>query len=138
MIKAILVDLDGTLAEVEHRIVNGKCDHSLIHMDEVNKAMKTVISRMIVDHRIVICTARSEDWRIATEGWLDRNNIDYDKLIMKKSGDKRRDYLVKYDLWRNNIRDVYDITCCFDDNTCVVNMWRDIGLTCFQIRNTNY
>ena len=138
MIKAIIVDLDGTLAEVEHRIIDGKCDHTFIHEDEVNQAMRVIIGRMISDHRIVICTARSEEYKIATISWLQSNGIPYDKLIMKKLGDKRRDYLVKYDLWRNEIRDKYDITCVFDDNTAVVNMWRDIGLTCLQIRNTNY
>jgi hypothetical protein len=26
-----------------------------------------------------------------------------------------------------------DIICVFDDRTKVVNMWRDLGLTCFQV-----
>ena len=138
MNKAIIVDLDGTLAEVEHRLINGVCDHTKIHLDRPNKAMKDIIGRMIVDHKIVICTARSELWREETENWLEDNKIHYDKLVMRHIKDRKPDYLCKYELYKTEIWRDYSVLCVFDDNTNVVNMWRDLNLTCFQIRNTEY
>lgn len=51
---------------------------------------------------------------------------------MRVAGDNRPDTIVKYEMFQK-IKDKYNIVGVFDDRECVVEMWRAVGLTCFQV-----
>ena len=139
MIKpAILIDLDGTLAEVDHRIKNGKCDHTKIKDDDYNKAMREIISKFQDTHNIIIFTAREDKWREATMRWCWYNFIIFDKLFMPLPHHRGPNYLVKYQMYKEFIEGEYEVLFAIDDNNKVVEMLRDLGITTFQIRNTEY
>ena len=135
---AIIIDLDGTLAEVDHRIKDGKCDHTKIKDDEYNKAVREIISKFQDSHNIVLFTARHTDWRNATKRWCWDNFIIFDALYMKLPHHKGPDYLVKYQMYKEFIEGEYDVLFAIDDNNNVVKMLRDLGITTLQIRNTEY
>ena len=135
---AILIDLDGTLAEVDHRTKDGKCDHTRIEDDEYNQAVREIIGKFQDTHNIILFTARDSKWRDATKAWCWKKFIIFDKLLMKLPHHEGPNYLVKYQMYKEFIEGEYEVLFAIDDNNKVVEMFRDIGITTFQIRNTEY
>jgi hypothetical protein len=52
---------------------------------------------------------------------------------MRKSGDYRKDYEVKKEIYETYIKDKFNVLCVLDDRQSVVDMWRSLGLTCLQV-----
>ena len=50
------------------------------------------------------------------------------KLLMRKTGDKRRDTEVKEEIYNEFIKDKYNVLTVFDDRPCVVRMWKRLNL----------
>ena len=136
--KAIIIDIDGTLADPSHRIVNGKCDHTKAHLDPVKPAVEKIIEKFSSEYRIILFTARPEHWRGPTLKWLEEKQIGFDYLFMRGDEDHRPDYICKYDMYKRYIEGTYEVLFCLDDNNKVVEMLRDIGLICLQVKNTEY
>jgi hypothetical protein len=51
---------------------------------------------------------------------------------MRKKGDRREDYLVKEEIYKNHIDQIYNVMFVLEDRKQVVDMWRRLGLTCLQ------
>lgn len=127
----IICDLDGTLALVTNRNVydTAKCEN-----DTLNEPLWTVITCMMeMGYKLLLVTGRSDAYKTQTENWLRNNNIQYDVLLMRRQGDSRKDAIVKEEIYRNNIAPYWHPYVVFDDRNQVVNMWRNLGLTCFQV-----
>lgn len=142
MQKAIIVDLDGTLANTKHREKyvkqkpkNFKMFHSLLIDDTPNIwCVELIKSMRSSGYEIIFLTGRDDNWKKQTMEWLRQNNIDIqqDRLLMRRSGDHRPDFEVKKEFYESTIKDKFDILFAIDDRTQVVDMWRDIGITCLQ------
>lgn len=52
---------------------------------------------------------------------------------MRPEGDKRKDSIVKAELFDKHIKDNYAVDFVLDDRNQVVKMWRDMGLKCLQV-----
>jgi hypothetical protein len=52
---------------------------------------------------------------------------------MRKHNDFRKDAIVKKEIYEEKIADHHDVLCVFDDRQLVVEMWRELGLTCMQV-----
>lgn len=130
---AVIVDLDGTLCLHRGR---SPYDESKVLTDAVNSA---VLAAMRAYHRlgakILITTGRHEACRPDTTLWLSRHvppEITY-PMFMRADGDNRNDAVVKHEMYLEHIFDRYTVIAVFDDRNRVVNMWRAVGLTCFQV-----
>lgn len=145
--KAVIIDLDGTLADCEHRRVaatdeNGKfiwpvfCKN--MDKDPVNQWCKDLIWLYIEGHDILLVSGRGEESRQITEEWLAKNGITYTSLLMRQAKDYRPDTVVKKEIYDNFIKEKYDIIFCVDDRKCVVDMWRAEGLVCLQCAEGNF
>lgn len=78
-------------------------------------------------------------YRRVTEAWLNHNGITrYKNLYMRKNGDKRKDYVVKKELYETHIKETYEVLFVLEDRDQVVKMWRDLGLTCLQVAYGNF
>lgn len=140
-IKCYIVDIDGTIANTEHRIhyiTNGHKNwsawHSNAHKDEpIEQMVELLDMAQANDIKIVLCTARDEHCREDTIKWFKDNCIPYDALYMRKIGDRRDDDIVKFELLEQIYADGYEPTLVFDDRDRVVKMWRAAGLRCFQV-----
>lgn len=138
--KAIICDLDGTLADIDHRIhfvqeekkdwrsFSKAQDKDLLHKwcSELIFAMKKQ------DYYIILLSGRGEKYRYLTEDWLKRHNIIYDQLFLRARKDYRNDDIIKKEIYENHIKEEYDILFVLDDRLAVVKMWREIGLICLQ------
>lgn len=135
-----LVDIDGTIALCGDRDIY---DGSKVHLDTVNEPVAHIVQFLaLMGHRIVFMTGRSQEYETETVQWLaDHEFIGRfmkTELHMRPAGDKRKDSTVKHELFNEYIRGKYNIAGVFDDRKQVVDMWRAIGLTVFQVAEGNF
>lgn len=102
-----IVDLDGVLADVRHR---------LRHIDGAHKDWTAffagipddpplaegfaVVERLLADHEVVLLTGRPERTRAATERWLSDQGLPRLRVVMRREGDRRPARQVKRQLVR--------------------------------------
>lgn len=132
---AIIVDMDGTLAILNNRSPYdaSKCDQDLPNqpvLETVYKWQETV--------KIIVVSGRTDDGKELTEKWLQENKINYIALYMRQTGDMRKDAVIKQEIYEQFIRDKYNIKFILDDRNQVVEMWRSLGLTVFQVAEGNF
>lgn len=127
---AYIFDIDGTLAQMGDR---SPYDFTQVHKDTVKKDVARVSSILDREDWTIIMSGRSEECRQQTEEWLEKNGIEFDELYMRAKGDNRPDWQIKYDLFNEHVRNRYNVRGVFDDRNQVVALWREMGLTCFQV-----
>lgn len=130
--KAIICDLDGTLAIIDGRnpFDAQGCENDLLNIPVAN-AVKNYAD---LGHKVLLLSGRSDEFRPQTERWLVKHNISYELLVMRKKKDNRKDSIVKREFYETNIASKYAVEVVFDDRNQVVNMWRDeLKLPCFQV-----
>lgn len=127
---AIICDIDGTLADL-----NGRNPHTPEKCGEdlVNRGVSEIIAKCMDGRTIILVSGREELYRQQTEDWLYNNRIDYDTLYMRQSGDRRKDDVVKKEIYENQIRGKYNILFVLDDRPRVCRMWYQLGLTVLKI-----
>lgn len=129
--KAIVVDLDGTLAHMDGK--RGPYDWSLVGSDRLDTAVATLVREMVETHHVIIMSGRDGSCRALTETWLADNFIEFDALHMRAAGDTRPDTTVKRELFDAHVRHNYDVTFVIDDRPSVCRQWRAMGLTVMQV-----
>lgn len=138
--KAIVVDLDGTLADVEHRVhhvrqtpKNWNAFHQAMDQDESYFWCIELIAAMRTrGYKIYFVTGRDEDYRNKTEVWLQKHNVQHDGLYMRTANDFRQDSDVKEELYHTMIEPIARVLFVVDDRKSVVERWRKMGLVCLQ------
>lgn len=143
--KAIIVDLDGTLCDTSHRQhfmqkkpKDWKSFYEGIPHDKPHEWCKEIVDKMRQHFTIIFVSGRPKDHLNETTLWLSRNEIAADFICMRPSGDFRKDSIVKEEIYRKEIEPYFDILFCIDDRKQVVDMWRQIGLTCLQCAEGNF
>lgn len=133
---AYIVDIDGTLAHKSDRDIY---DYTRVGEDILDRAVAGVIDRLeVAGATILVMSGRDDDCRTETAAWLQDNKIRFDALHMRATGDKRRDSIVKHELFNEHVRHAYNVLGVFDDRRQVVEMWRAIGLKCFQVQDGDF
>jgi predicted kinase len=141
---AIMCDLDGTLCNLDHRLHfvkgPGKKDWGSFFRECGNDSVYEDVAGFLraeegIGTPIILCSGRPEDQaRKATLEWLKRHEIEYDDLVMRPRGNYKSDDITKAMLYRYEIEPYYIIKYVLDDRQQVVDKWREMGLTCFQVR----
>jgi predicted kinase len=138
--QAILVDMDGTLALMNGR---GAYDESKVCEDLPNQAVvEAVVAAHQMGLKIVVMSGRTEGSRRDTEIWqkevLGLYGVEVEAMFMRSVGDRRPDWMVKLELFNAHVRNRYNVRYVLDDRDQVVNLWRRLGLTCFQVAPGNF
>ncbi len=140
--KCYIFDVDGTIA---HRTGRSPYDYSRVEEDVVDESMKIIyqglldVKNFIVDGKeegiySFIITGREESCRGKTIDWLSRHGFFYNQLVMRPIGNKELDADLKARIYRENIKDKYNVIAVFEDRERVVKMWRDhLKLKCLQV-----
>jgi predicted kinase len=134
LLPAYIFDIDGTLALKQNR---SPFDWDKVDQDEINQPVLNILNTLVEENTIIIFSGRDEICREKTETWLGKYCIYPTLLLMRKHGDMRKDSIVKMELF-DEIKDKYNIKGVFDDRKQVVEMWRSIGLTCFQVAEGDF
>lgn len=147
MDKAIIVDIDGTIADLEHRLhyvkrpkkdKDYKSFFAEMHKDTPKKEVIDIIISLSKDYHIVFLTGRPEKCRSVTTWWL-WNHIPESKysfnwgMLMRPDDDSTPDAELKAQIYEEQIKKRFDVIAVFDDRQSVVDMWRKKGLICFQV-----
>lgn len=134
----LISDLDGTIS-----IFAGKrspYDASRCNEDDVNPIVQETINLYYKNgHKIIFCSGREDKYREPTVQFLTKHfpGMSY-KLLMRKSGDLRKDSIIKEEIFLNDIEGKYNVRLILDDRDQVVFLWRSLGLTCFQVAPGNF
>lgn len=131
--RAIIVDIDGTLAKMNGR---SPFDWSRVGEDKVNEPIKEIVLayKKATQCVVIIFSGRDGVCRTETINWLNENRIHYDKIFMRPEGNNEKDSIIKRRLFDTHVKDKYDVQFVLDDRNQVVDMWRkDLGLTCLQV-----
>jgi hypothetical protein len=132
MEEAILCDLDGTLA----LFGNANPYDRDFTKDEVNEAVAAILYWNEGRTKVILLSGRDEKYRNQTLAWLADNGISFDQLHMRPEGDKRKDNIVKRELYMNNVQGKYRVLFVLDDRPSVVRMWKgELGLAVFDVGN---
>ena len=135
--KCIIFDVDGTIADVEHRrhFVSGeKKDWTAFRKATVNDTpveWVCAIARRFIEQGddVAFFSAWNESEREITEKQiLDWIGEDHKGLFLRPNGDYRCDAEFKSDL----------IDLIFDDRQKVVDMWRSKGFTVVQVADGDF
>jgi hypothetical protein len=149
MKKFVIFDLDGTIANIDHRrhFVEGKgsratdeewrCFFAACVDDRPNEpVIETLRALRAQGYRIIILSGRSDEVGDETKAWLKENQVPYDELYMRPEGNYEPDQK-----WKARFLGKFapaEILCVFDDRDKVVRMWRDHGIPCFQVAPGNF
>lgn len=137
-LNAIVVDLDGTLADISVRrqllLEDKNWDQFFdgISKDRLNIWCQRIIEKFKSDCSIIIVTGRPQKYENTTKEWLERHNILYESIYFRSINDFRSDDIVKREIYHNHIKPRYDVLFVVDDRQKVVDMWRSEGLVCLQ------
>lgn len=133
MKKAIIVDIDGTLAEHNDRSPydTAKCGQDKPKCDVISLVQYISDNPTI---EIILFTGRSDEFKEQTIKWLTKHAVPFHQIHMRKAGDFRKDAVVKKEMYQEHVDGMFDVWFVLDDRNQVVDMWRkDLGITCLQV-----
>ena len=139
--KTVIFDIDGTLADIEHR--RGVLDGERPNWHSFNARMGDDTPNLPVvslyktlwnsgEYRIEIVTGRNEAFRKVTETWLTWNEIPFTRVTMRADKDQRSDHIIKQEILNAFLAEGHDVAFTVDDRQQVVDMWRRNGIMCLQ------
>ena len=161
-VKTVIFDIDGTLADVEHRVHFAREKDFDAFFDAMgDDTVNEPIADLLYFHlykgvQIIFCSGRPDNYRGITEdwlleklgwymfghnGWQARDALAEPYLFMRP--EKKRmvpDYEVKKELLDEILKyvDKENILYAVDDRQQVVDMWRNNGITCLQVADGNF
>lgn len=154
--KAIMCDLDGTLA-----IIGKRTPYDATNCDEIDIPNWPVINAVLAMHaqgvKVMFMSGRDQKYRPETERFIEKyciaevpvkTDVDstFRRVVMPyelhmrgetapdpDKMDMRKDSIIKQELFDKYVRGKYNVLFVLDDRNQVVDFWRSIGLTCFQV-----
>jgi phosphoserine phosphatase len=148
-----IFDLDGTLANAEHRIHHIDGDKkdwpaffaACVDDSPIAAGIATMMALQRGGAECWIWTGRSDVVRKETNAWLARHGVmshtvwrrfgrSPERFLMRKAGDYRPDHVIKYE-WLADLEppERNRLTAVFEDRARVVQMWREAGVPCLQV-----
>jgi hypothetical protein len=140
----VIIDIDNTLSIATDRFnkavkENGKTDWDIVHAPEnmIKDKPNLPMIELAKNYKengfeVIVLTGRPESTRKVTKEWLEKYNIPYDILYMRSWEDnflKAPDF--KRKIYETEIKE--DVFCAYDDDQRVIDVWVDLGITCFKV-----
>lgn len=141
MNKVIVFDIDGTLANIEHRRAfvaskpkNFKAFNAGIPQDTPHEEI-VFLAKTFFDqgHTVLLCSGRGEESREVTVKQMDDFGVKFDKLFMRQHKDYRADNIVKVELLAQIREQFGEPFLWFDDRKQVVDAIRAEGVRVLQV-----
>ena len=135
-----LFDLDGTLADLSHRLhhIQGEAKdwpafYAACGGDNPIPHMIAVAQRLAHSCSVIYVSGRSDECRMETRVWLQKHKLPVGALYMRKAGDYRPDDIVKLELLEALKADGHRPLMAFEDRSRVVKAFRTAGIPCAQV-----
>lgn len=138
---AWIVDLDGTLAL--HTSGRSPYDFTRVSEDSVNIPVENLIHGLAGEgHQIIFLSGRDDSCYQDTFNWITGAKVPgYGQeiiLFMRKTGDQRKDALIKSEIFWDEIAPKWHVIGVLDDRQQVIDMWRGLGLFAAQVDYGNF
>jgi hypothetical protein len=125
-------DIDGSLTLGPHN--RSPYEWHKVGQDKVNEMVKhLVLTQKASARHILIVSGRDSVCRPETIQWLEDNDIPYDKLFMRMTGDSRADDIIKEEIIDCNLLPNYNIKLWVDDRLKVCRMIHRKGLPLLRV-----
>ncbi len=138
--EAVVIDLDGTLCNVDHRLHFVRCDGKKnwkqfffgLSEDKPNPWCKAIIDSFVKADgpTVVFASGRPDDFQRKTEDWLTSYEFSIKHLYMRCRGDHRADYIAKEIILDFEILTRFKPLFFIDDRKQVADLWRRRGFVC--------
>lgn len=142
-----IFDLDGTLADIEHRVhhIQGEKKDwraffsACVDDKPIASTINVMVALMQAGCEVWLWTGRSGEVATSTREWLAKHAHMPHAIRMRAQGDYRADHIIKKE-WLDNLHpeDRERVMGVFEDRDAVVQMWRECGLTCYQVAPGNF
>jgi hypothetical protein len=132
----IIWDIDGTHSLKRNR---GTFDYSKVGEDDRNNDIANLHTLLEPEIDVIVCTGRegTNICKQETFYWLKVIGLNYKRIHFRKTGDMRKDFIVKAEMWRE-IQKEFNIIAIFDDRKQVVNFAKKLGYTVCQVADENF
>jgi len=149
LVECIICDLDGTLA-----FLNGRNPYDATNCDNdiVNHAVldilinyqngKVFTGLQITGYKpnnyIIFVSGREDKYKEPTLSFLNKHGFSLDEnvlLFMRKTGDNRKDSIIKEEIFNTEIKDKFFVKYVIDDRLQVCRMWHSLGLPLLRYGN---
>ena len=145
--KALIFDLDGTIADNRHRIVyrhDGRLnwdillDPTLIRKDTLMAPnIPELLRHVKKNFKVVLLTGRVHKQKAETLRWLENYNIPYDRLIMRSADETYiKDAVFKEKRTRELLAQ-YDIVLALDDMSRTLEMYEKLDIATYKINSSD-
>jgi len=131
--KAVIFDLDGTLADTEdyealHKINSDEFRRVARNADDYPHMVALAKEAHAQGRDVIILTARSAHYRKDTTEWLSKQGIPYDQLYMRPIDNTEKDKKVKRQILEDQILPHFKVKKAYDDKKKNVKMFRKEGI----------
>lgn len=134
--QAVIFDIDGTLAHMDDR--RGPFEWDKVGLDRPDTVMVELVKYYFNDdYKIIIVSGRDAICEKQTREWLAHAGIPFDELKMRPIGNTEKDAVIKRRIFEELTKD-YAIRVVYDDRNQVVDMWRELGVKCFQVADGDF
>lgn len=132
LIKAIIVDVDGTIAIKGDR---SPFDWDRVGEDAPNKPVVNLVKVLAqAGYIIIFVSGRDEVCRFETKQWIEKHiPLKSYYLHMRKEGDMRKDSIIKKEIFDDHIRDNFYVELVLDDRLSICRLWNEMGLTLLRV-----
>lgn len=127
---AWIVDVDNTIATKSDR---DPYDYSRVFEDKPITHTVEVVRKLAIDSAIIILSGREDSCKDVTAEWLRANRIPFTELHMRKSGDYRKDAIVKGELFDEFLRHRFLVLGAIDDRLSVCRLWFALGVPLLRV-----
>lgn len=125
-------DLDGTLAK---HVCRSPFQEELVYTDHTIKPVAAVLKALVsAGHSIVFLSGRTDSCREHTALWIEHNlQVREPELYMRKTGDFRKDSVIKEEIYDRVLLPKYKVLGAFDDRLQVCRMLYEKGIFVFNV-----
>lgn len=133
--KAAVFDNDGTVSIVGNRSVYDASNCDLVDLPNLHviECMKLYFNS---GYKIIFVSGREEKDRAPTERFYKTYfpEVEYE-LYMRPTGDKRKDVLIKEEIYNNHIKNTYYVAAWYDDRLQICEWLYNAGFPVFRVGN---
>ena len=134
MSKIVLCDIDGTIANNDHRqhYLEGKKDwdgffSALINDEPIYKIINQINELHSAGKKIIFFTGRPEKYKNLTIKWLSQYFDFKIEIIMRKNNDRNNKLFTKKEMFTSRFKS-QDIFCFFENDESLISLWETLNI----------
>jgi len=135
---AVIFDIDGTLSNQKARIHYFEKDFQKYMEHAIEDpphqwAQVTIQALHAFGVSILLVSGRTENYRDLTDQWLTKHDIPYTELFLKQFRCERvKGPEFKKKVYQEQIEPCYNVFCAVEDDSRLVEVYRELGVVCLD------